>query len=78
MMHIKRHTPDFIYNFPENRSTIAFLNIIEIRNGVRDGNPHRTCGPGWPGSVERAVLVGDGTFYFIQETISEEIFVTSY
>ena len=53
---------------------------IWIANGVRDGNSHRICGPGLPGTPQKAEFVDSEQnprtgchYYFIKKTFFEEI-----
>ena len=60
-------------------SNLIFNGIL-IGNGVRDGNPHRICGPGWPGTPQKVELVGSeqnprtgSYYYFIKKSVLREI-----
>ena len=50
-------------------------------NGVRDGNSHRICGPGWPGTPQKAEFVDseeNPRYYVVEKTVFKEIILQSY
>ena len=70
--------------FLENRFTIRVYRIW-TENGIRDGNSHQICGPGWPGTPQKAEFVDSEQnprtgcyYYFIKKTVFEEIILQSY